>query len=80
MELRVRISCGNNRSKKRVDLPLAFEGERVFAIWDTADLGDFQLLARIELNPRLLKRLRGRMSKNIFRYIGKLDLPQPENN
>ncbi|MGH7972651.1 MAG: hypothetical protein ACREIC_28390 [Limisphaerales bacterium] len=63
-----------------MDLPLAFEGNRAFAIWDCASVGDFQLLTRIELNPRLLKRVRSRTSRNLFRYVGKVVLPRPENN
>ena len=80
MELRVRISPRNEACARRVDLPLAFEGDRAFAIWDCASFGDLQLLARIELNPRLLKRVRSRTSRNLFRYIGEVVLPRPENN
>jgi hypothetical protein len=76
----VRISSGANRLARRIDLPLCFEGERVYAIWDCAKVGEFELLARIELDPRLLKKARGRASKNTFRYAGKLELPRPQDN
>jgi hypothetical protein len=61
-----------------VELPLEFEGDRAFVIWDWATLGRRQFKARIEINPKLLQRITG--SRWDYAYRGHLVLPRPENN
>jgi hypothetical protein len=61
-----------------VDLNLEFEGKRVFAIWDTIPIGNYQLKARLEIDPRQLKRTNHTGCD--FLYEGELVLPRPENN
>ncbi len=63
---------------KVLHLPLEFEGNRAFAVWDSVALGKLLLKARIELNPRLLRKPGG--SNAPFEYTGKLVLPAPETN
>lgn len=61
-----------------VDLHLEFEGRRAFVIWDSIALGGYELKARVEIDPQLLQRARGRSCD--FYYCGELVLPRPENN
>ena len=61
-----------------VDLDLEFEGKRAFIIWEEMELGNFQLQARMEIDPRLLQRVEDRTCDYV--YHGELVLPRPENN
>ena len=72
-------SLAKDRDKKSsVDLPLEFEGERAFVVWDSLVLGDYELKARVEIDPDLLRRS-GKTSCE-FTYHGDLVLPCPEHN
>lgn len=59
-----------------VDLDLEFEGQRAFVVWDAIPVGTFMLKARVEIDPALLRKGKGRD----FIYGGTLVLPQPQNN
>ncbi len=61
-----------------VDLQLEFEGERAFVVWDSVNVGGYELKARLEIDPELLQRGGGRGCD--FFYRGELVLPRPENN
>jgi hypothetical protein len=60
------------------DLDLEFEGKRAFVIWDSVVLGNFQLKARLEINPHLLQKV-ARPNCD-YLYCGCLVLPRPEHN
>ena len=51
MRKRLRHLARENGRGKLVELPLEFEGERAFVIWDWAVLGRQQFKARIEIDP-----------------------------
>jgi hypothetical protein len=57
---------------------LELEGERAFLVWDSITLGQFNLKARVEIDPELLERSGDRGCD--FHYLGQLVLPRPENN
>lgn len=61
-----------------IDLSLEFEGKRAFVIWDSVSLGDYQLKARVEIDPTLLQKAEDDASDYFYR--GKLVLPRPESN
>jgi hypothetical protein len=61
-----------------VDLEMEFEGNRAFAIWESIPLGNYELKARVEINPKLLKKV-GCFDCDFF-YRGHLVLPRPELN
>jgi hypothetical protein len=61
-----------------VDLHLEFEAGRAFVIWDSLAVGEYELKARLEIDPGLLQKASGRSCD--FFYRGELVLPQPENN
>jgi hypothetical protein len=75
---KLRHAAQKNGKKSAVDLPLEFEGKRAFVVWDSLMMGNYQFKARVEINPRLLKRSSRGGSE--FRYRGRLVLPQPEQN
>ena len=58
--------------------PLDFEGTRAYLVWETFKVGKQIFTARVEVNPRLLRRIAGKSSN--YSYRGKITLPQPENN
>lgn len=60
------------------DLQLEFEGKRAFVIWDTIPLGGYELKARLEIDPRLLRKVRSQPWD--FFYHGELVLPRPQDN
>ncbi len=60
------------------ELALEFEGRRAFAILDSIPLGNYQLKARLELDPKLLQKVFNPGCD--FFYRGPLVLPQPETN
>lgn len=64
--------------KRLVDLDLEFDGERAFAILDSVSMGNYRLKARLEIDPKLLRKSRDQCCD--FFYRGKLILPTPENN
>ncbi len=61
-----------------VELNLEFEGKRAFVIWDSISVGNYQLKARLEIDPHLLQK--DDDSESDFLYCGELILPRPENN
>ncbi len=67
--------AGQNRL---IDLDLEFDGKRAFAILDSIRLGNYKLKARLEIDPRLLKKITDECCD--FFYRGKLVLPTPQNN
>jgi len=77
----VRIRAKTNRmagKKVQMHFQLDFEGTRAFLVWETFKVGKQIFVARVELNPRLLRRTAGKSSN--YSYRGKIALPQPENN
>jgi hypothetical protein len=67
-----------NGKEATIELDLEFEGKRAFAVWDSISLGAYELKARVELNPKLLKKDASLSCDFIYR--GELVLPRPENN
>ncbi|HVV02165.1 MAG TPA: hypothetical protein VHH88_12430 [Verrucomicrobiae bacterium] len=61
-----------------VDLELQFEGKRAFAVWESIPLGNYELKARVEIDPSLLERIRNHGCD--FLYRGRLILPEPRDN
>jgi hypothetical protein len=61
-----------------VELDVEFEGKRAFAIWDSVSIGNYFFKARLELNPRLLKKIKGKRCDYLYR--GRLVLPRPQDN
>ena len=75
---RVRGQAMAQGKKEFIDLDLEFEGKRAFVVWDSITLGNYQLKARVEIDPRLLRVDAGRQCD--FVYGGELVLPRPEHN
>jgi hypothetical protein len=67
-----------NGENSVADLPLEFDGRRAFVIWDTISLGEYQLKARVEIDPKRLKRAQRRPWDYFYR--GELVLPRPQDN
>ena len=67
-----------NGKQAAIEMDLEFEGNRAFAIWDSVSLGAFELKARVEINPKLLKKDNSRCCDYIYR--GELVLPRPQDN
>jgi hypothetical protein len=67
-----------NGKPAAIEMALEFEGSRAFAIWDSVSLGAYELKARVELNPKFLKKDTSLSCD--FVYRGKLVLPRPEDN
>ena len=59
-------------------LDLEFEGTRAYVVWDSVPVGEYQLKARLEIDPTLLMKSGGRGCD--FFYHGALVLPRPELN
>lgn len=78
MQKRLRRLALSNGGHALIDLPLEFEGKRVFVVWDQIVLGRQELKARIEVDPKLLQRLRG--PGRDYSYRGQLILPRPQDN
>jgi len=78
MRVRVRVSGGTGRVAGTLEFPLIFEGQRAFLLWESSPVANYELQARIELNPKLLRKVHGQQSQ--FRYTGKLELPRPQDN
>ena len=64
--------------KAFVVVNLEFEGERAFVVWDSITVGEYNLKARVEIDPELLQKAGDRGCD--FYYHGDLVLPVPENN
>ncbi len=75
---KMRGQAANGNTNAFVDLELEFEGKRAFVIWEAMELGNYQLQARMEIDPKLLQRVEDRVCD--FVYHGELILPRPENN
>jgi len=71
------LTVGNGKNSV-VDLCLEFDGKRAFVVWDKVPIGEFELKARLEIDPRRLKKARSPACD--FFYRGELVLPRPENN
>jgi hypothetical protein len=67
-----------NGKNTLVDLRLEFEGKRAFAILESVPVGNFELKARVEIDPRLLEKSGGDCCD--FFYRGQLSLPRPQDN
>lgn len=77
--VRIRSKIYHTDGKKvLIHFQLDLEGTRAYLVWDTFTVGRMIVKARVELNPRLLRRIAGK-SSNYF-YRGKITLPRPENN
>jgi len=61
-----------------VEVTLEFDGKRAFVVWDSITLGDFNLKARVEIDPGLLQKSGGRGCDYV--YHGQLILPNPQLN
>ena len=61
-----------------IDLELEFDGKRAFAVWECFQIGKYEFKARLEINPRLLKKLRS--SNCNYLYRGELEIPRPQDN
>jgi hypothetical protein len=61
-----------------VDLNVEFEGKRAFAIWDSINVGNLRLTARVEIDPKRLERITNHHCDYLYR--GQLVLPVPQNN
>ena len=57
---------------------LEFDGTRAYLVWDVFSVGSLLIKARVELNPRLLRKIDARSSD--YYYRGKISLPRPEDN
>ena len=75
---RLRSLTVENGKDTLIDLTLEFEGKRAFAIWEFIPVGDYQLKARLELDPSLLQRVTNPACD--FYYHGQLVLPRPQDN
>ena len=61
-----------------IDLELEFDGNRAFAVWESFQIGKYEFKARLEINPRLLKKLQS--SNSNYLYRGELQVPRPQDN
>lgn len=61
-----------------IDLDLEFDGKRAFVVWDSINVGNFLLKARVEIDPELLHADSRPGCDYIYR--GELVLPNPQNN
>ncbi len=75
---KLRSLTTRNGKNTVIDLNLEFEGRRAFVVWDQVRMGDFELKARLEIDPKLLQK--GDEQSCDFLYCGKLVLPQPQDN
>ena len=75
---KIRSSAVENGKDTVLDLDLEFEGKRAFIIWDCITLGNYQLKARLEIDPTLLQKV----DRNCCDYVycGELVLPRPQDN
>jgi hypothetical protein len=75
---RLRGLTVENGQNTLVDIDIEFEGKRAFAIWESISVGSLELKARVELDPKRLRKVNGQGCD--FFYRGELVLPRPENN
>jgi hypothetical protein len=67
-----------NGKNTLIDLDLEFEGKRAFAIWESFPVGNYELKARVEIDPKQLEKIATGCCD--FLYRGELVLPEPQNN
>lgn len=67
-----------NGERRPIDLELEFEEDRAYVVWDTIHVGEFDLKARIEIDPTLLRKTA--QPDCDFLYRGNLVLPNPRHN
>lgn len=75
---KMRSLAVENGKNAFIDLDLEFEGKRAFIIWDSINLGNYELKARLEIDPKLLQKVD--RSSCDYIYCGKLVLPRPQDN
>ena len=75
---KMRSRTADDGKNSLIDLPLEFEGQRAFAIWDSITMGNFKFKARVEIDPSLLQK--SGYEDCDYYYRGELVLPRPENN
>lgn len=75
---RLRGLAVENGKSSSIDLHLEFDGSRAFVIWDSVTLGNYELKARLEIDPTLLQRVKRPCCD--FLYRGTLILPRPQDN
>jgi hypothetical protein len=75
---KMRSLAVENGKNTLVDLHLEFEGKRAFAIWESFSVGEFELQARVEIDPKLLQKVGGKGWD--FFYQGEIALPRPQDN
>ncbi len=75
---KMRSLAVENGKNTLVDFHLEFEGKRAFAIWESIPVGDFELQARVEIDPKLLQKVGGEGWD--FFYQGEIALPRPQDN
>ncbi|HWH72169.1 MAG TPA: hypothetical protein VNT26_22590 [Candidatus Sulfotelmatobacter sp.] len=76
--LKVRSPRLRGGPKTGRELNLEFEGKRAFVIWDWVTAGKYLFKARVEINPKHLRKACEPSCDYVYR--GKLVLPRPENN
>ena len=75
---KLRSQTVENGKDTIIDLDLEFDGKRAFAILDSISLGNYELKARLEINPKLLRKVYSKCCD--FFYRGELVLPRPQDN
>ncbi len=75
---KLRSATVDNGKNSLADLRLEFDGKRAFVIWDSVRVGDYQLRARVEIDPKRLKKAQNRACDYLYR--GQLVLPRPQDN
>lgn len=75
---KLRSLAVENGKNAFIDLDLEFEGKRAFIIWDSVTVGDYELKARLEIDPGLLQKVD--RTNCDYVYCGKLVLPRPQDN
>lgn len=79
MKPHVQVRGGRRAGKVALqDYQLEFEGQRAFLVWDVVPIGTFLFKTRVELNPKLLRRVDIRGLG--YYYRGRVRLPRPEQN
>lgn len=72
------VGCLKDGKTALKEFQLEFEGTRAYLVWDDYNIGRLLFKARVELNPRLLRKPDRQSSK--YYYRGKITLPHPEDN
>ncbi len=74
---RMRSRANKGSREAWINFNLEFDGERAFAVWETIQVGNYALKARLEIDPG---QLRPGEEEGDFVYRGQLVLPTPHNN